>query len=260
MTDEKHNDENAPTKGEELENQEQSDIEAGAAEAEAEGATKTWAEEASEAANGETPEDSNSNKALTHRQQTALVKKRRFNRILLFAAYIIAVVILLTIGVRRLFFSNFDSRKLFFYDVRERVINYEKQKVPKAANDKERIKATIEALRDGPKSIRLVRLIPYEASLNEVFVFDSNVLIDFDEVIFLDVDDGSERDLLDSIAFTVFENFKDYNTLRITVNSQAVKHFGGGIDLRRPLYRKDYVYEELLDERYSSAEENGSAD
>ncbi|MBI4976411.1 MAG: GerMN domain-containing protein [Spirochaetes bacterium] len=162
------------------------------------------------------------------------------NRAVLFVVYVLAAFIILVIGAYRIAFSPYESRKLYFYDSGTGKTASERQQVLRDTNSLARIKRAVEAIRNGPVRPQLMRLVPYEANVKNIFVTKEGMLIiDFDENFFLHIEDGRAVLTIESILRTVFANFGFIREVRIVVNEHPIGTLDGVVNLSRAFTRED---------------------
>lgn len=102
--------------------------------------------------------------------------------------------------------------------------------------DEECLRATVQALLDGPTG-DLVPVLPARAQLRGVSVSGSEVQVDFDRALIDNHPGGSWSELLTvyALANTVAVNFPYLRQVRILVEGAAVETLKGHVDLRQPV-------------------------
>jgi len=102
--------------------------------------------------------------------------------------------------------------------------------------DEECLRATVQALLDGPAG-NLVPVLPSRAVLRGITVSGSEVQIDFDRALIDNHPGGSWSELLTvyALANTVAVNFPHLRQIRILVEGTAVDTLKGHVDLRQPV-------------------------
>lgn len=174
-------------------------------------------------------------------------KKR--NRAILFIVFVAGVAIFLIWMLFRTLLSPYTTRTVYFYDDHSRRVKSERQDVLKGISDAARIKAVIEALRNGPVDPSLMRLVPYETDVRTVFYSDHSLIIDLSEGFFLKLDEGREVLAVESILRTVFANFPAVREVRIVVNGSPMGVLGGVINMSRAFVKEDLKKEPFRPER-----------
>lgn len=158
-------------------------------------------------------------------------------RALLFIVYavtVLAIVFYLIFGV---IIRDTNTRKLYFYSPKKNALVVEKQKILKKKTKTARIKATIDALRDGPMSVRLERLLPYDMNVKNVLLVKGLLIVDFDERFFIDIPEDRAALTLESLSKTIFKNFGFVKEIQILINNAPIGEFAPGYDLRAPIRR-----------------------
>lgn len=167
--------------------------------------------------------------------------ERTRNRIFIFILYWLSVLGFIYIMLSSTILSDFSNAKLYFYHLRKERLGSEKQKILKTKSENQRLTLVLEALRDGPSSLALSRLIPYETKILSTIISDDVAIIDLSEHFFIDVEEGKETIVVNSLAKTIFENFGKINKIRITINSQLIGSFGKEINLSSYILRPSYA-------------------
>ncbi|MEK6793274.1 MAG: GerMN domain-containing protein [Spirochaetota bacterium] len=164
---------------------------------------------------------------------------RKRNRAILFVVFVAGVALFFLWMLMRSVFTPYSVRTIYFYDERARRVKSERQEVLNASTDAGRIQAVIEAMRNGPVSPSLMRLIPYETDVRNIFYTDHSLIIDLSEGFFLKLEEGREVSAVESVLSTVFANFPSVHEIRIVVNGTPIGVLGGTVNCNRSFIRED---------------------
>ena len=109
-------------------------------------------------------------------------------------------------------------------------------------DEQECLRATVQALLDGPVS-PLLPILPAQAKLRGASVADGVVTVDFDNELISGHPGGSISELLTvyGLADTLAANFPALRQLRILVEGAPVESLKGHVDLRQPI-AADFTY------------------